>query len=46
MTFHLVVVKPFGGYQRGELITDAAAVEKILAGPQAGFVVRVTAKEG
>lgn len=46
MTFHLVVLKPFGGYQRGELITDTAAVEKILAGPQASSVVRVMAKEG
>lgn len=46
MTFHLVVLKPFGGYQRGELITDTAAVEKILAGAQASYVVRVMAKEG
>ncbi len=46
MTFHLVVLKPFGGYQRGELITDTAAVEKILAGPQASYVVRVAAKGG
>ncbi len=43
MTFHLVVLKPFDGHSRGELITDARAVEKILAGPQAGFVVRVSA---
>ncbi len=46
MTFHLVVLKPFAGYQRGELITDAAAVKTILAGDEAGFVVRVMAKGG
>jgi hypothetical protein len=44
MTFHLVVLKPFDGYKRGDMITDATAVQKILAGPQAGFVVRVSAK--
>jgi hypothetical protein len=44
MTFHLVVLKPFDGYKRGNLITDVTAVQKILAGPQASFVVRVSAK--
>lgn len=44
MTFHLVVLKPFDGYKRGDMITEAAAVQKILSGPQAGFVVRVGAK--
>jgi hypothetical protein len=46
MTFHLVVLKPFATYKRGDLITDAITVEGILAGPQGSFVVRVTAKEG
>ena len=46
MLFHLVVLKPFAGYSRGVLITDAAAVENILAGPQASFVVRIMPKEG
>jgi hypothetical protein len=45
MKFHLVVLKPFQGFSRGDVITDAAAINKILAGPQAGFVVRVSAKE-
>ena len=45
MTFHLVVLKPFLGFKRGDLITDQATVEKILAGPQATFVVRITPKE-
>ncbi len=44
MIFHLVVLKPFEGYRRGDMITDSATVQKILAGPQAGFVVRVNAK--
>jgi len=44
MNFHLVVLKPFGTYKRGSLITDAATVERILAGPQAAFVVRVAVK--
>jgi hypothetical protein len=44
MTFHLVVLKPFDGYRRGDVITEAPTVQKILAGPQSGFVVRVNAK--
>ena len=44
MTFHLVVLKPFNGHKRGDVITDAQTVQSILAGPQAGFVVRVSAK--
>lgn len=44
MTFHLVVLKPFDGHRRGDVITDALLVQTILAGPQASFVVRVTAK--
>jgi len=46
MKFHLVVLKPFAGFKRGDLITDQAMVEKVLAGPQAGSVVRIMAKEG
>lgn len=46
MTFQLVVLKPFAGYRRGDLITDTLVVEKILSGPQASSVVRVTVKEG
>jgi hypothetical protein len=44
MNFHLVVLKPFDGHKRGDVITDTPTVQKILAGPQAGFVVRVRAK--
>jgi len=46
MTFHLVVLKPFGGYQRGDVITDASLVTKILTGAEKSFVVRVRAQEG
>jgi hypothetical protein len=46
MKFYLVVLKPFDGYRRGEMITDTTTVQKILAGPQANFVVRVAAKGG
>ncbi|HQT63909.1 MAG TPA: hypothetical protein PLO16_05255 [Acidocella sp.] len=44
MAFHLVVLKPFLNYKRGEVITDGATVTKILAGPEASFVVRVSSK--
>jgi hypothetical protein len=45
MTLQLVVMKPFEGFKRGDVIADAAVVNRILAGPEAGFVVRVSAKE-
>lgn len=44
MKFHLVVLKPFDVYKRGDMITDAESVQKVLAGPQASFVVRVSAR--
>jgi hypothetical protein len=43
--FHLVVLKPFNGFKRGDLITDVVTVEKILTGPQASFVVRCASGE-
>lgn len=46
MRFQLVVLKPFAAYRRGDLITDGAAIERILAGAEASFVVRVMAKGG
>jgi hypothetical protein len=46
MKFQLVVLKPFEGFKRGDLITDSATVEKFLSGPQASSVVRVVSKEG
>lgn len=44
MNFHLVVLKPFQTYKRGDVISDAENVTKILSGPQATFVVRVATK--
>lgn len=46
MNYHLVVLRPFGGFKRGDVITDRAVIEKIMAGPEASFVVRVSGGEG
>jgi hypothetical protein len=44
MTIQLVVVRPFAAYTKGETITDAATIMKILAGENAHHVVRVAVK--
>ena len=44
MIFHLVVLRPFQNYKRGDVISDALTVQKILSSPEASFVVRVSAK--
>ena len=36
----LVVTEPFGSYQRGDQISDAATMQSILASENAGHVVR------
>jgi hypothetical protein len=41
MNIHLVVVRAFGAYAKGQIITDAAAVSDILAGENSHCVVRV-----
>lgn len=41
--FHLKVHDPFEGRAKGELITDQADVERILAGPLAHHVVKTLA---
>jgi len=49
MDMHLVVVKPFVGFARGDVITDEVRIAQILRGEQAAHVVRVVApsqKEG
>ena len=33
--FHLVVVQPFGDYQRGDRITDQVTIDKVLASENA-----------
>ena len=45
MTFHLVVREAFAGFRRGDVITDAAMIGKVLSSPQAAFVMRVSTKE-
>jgi hypothetical protein len=45
MSVELVVVRPFGAYGKGQSITDAATIAKVLAGENAGYVVRVTAPQ-
>jgi hypothetical protein len=49
MDMHLVVVRPFAGLARGDVVADPARIAEILKGEHAAFVVRVVtsaAKEG
>lgn len=41
MDTHLVVVKPFDGFARGDIITDVTRIAQVLAGEHAHAVVRV-----
>ena len=41
MNMHLVVVKPFGGLARGDIVTDAIRINEILNSEHARSVVRV-----
>lgn len=41
---HLVVVRPFGRYARGDVISDSAQIATVLAGEHARYVVRVAAR--
>jgi hypothetical protein len=45
MTTKLVVLRPFAGFKRGDTITDAAAIAKIMSSEQACSVVRVNVSE-
>jgi hypothetical protein len=42
----LVVVKPFGNYMRGDLISDPEEITKILRGEQKKFVVKINPSSG
>ena len=44
MNFHLVVVRAFGAYAKGDTITDGAKITAVLAGENAHCVVRVAVK--
>ncbi len=46
MTVHLVVVRAFGPYARGDVIRDANEAGAVLAGEHADCVVRVSVVEG
>jgi hypothetical protein len=41
---HLVVVRPFDGFSRGDVITDSARIASILNGDRAHYVVRVATR--
>lgn len=43
MEFRLVTVRPFGAHRKGDVISDPSEVTKILAGEDAGNIVRVAA---
>ena len=40
---HLVVVRQFNTFARGDIVTDATRIKQILNGEHARFVVRVVA---
>jgi len=44
MELHLVVVKPFNGLARGDMVTDPTRISAILSSEHARFVVRVAAQ--
>lgn len=44
MEMHLVVVRPFDSFLRGDVITDSARITTILSGERAHYVVRVAAR--
>jgi len=39
----LVVIEPFNGYQKGDIITDVNAINEILDSEQSGHVVKKAA---
>jgi hypothetical protein len=42
---YLVVVRPFGPYRIGDVVTDEQSVERIIASEHAEHVVRITPPE-
>lgn len=41
MDIHLVVVRPFGGLARGDVVAETAQIAELLNSEHAGDVVRV-----
>jgi hypothetical protein len=46
MNMQLVVVRPFGGLTRGDIVTDPKRIAQILTSEYAHAVVRVTVPSG
>jgi hypothetical protein len=44
--YELIVKEPFGGYKKGERITNQATVGTVLAGESAQFVNKIAAPTG
>ncbi len=42
MQFHLIVVQAFGPHAKGDVVTDAETIARILGGEHAVHVVRVS----
>lgn len=40
MSYHLIVVSPFGGYKKGDHIDDPTKVAEVLSGPNLHSVVK------
>lgn len=38
---YLVIVRPFGSYRIGDIVTDEPTIEKILSSEHAAHVVRI-----
>ena len=43
---YLVVVRPFGPYRTGDLVTDEKTIEEIVASEHANHVVRIIPPKG
>lgn len=43
--FVLVVIHPFGDYQKGQRITDPVEIDRVLTGECAGYVNKTPATE-
>ena len=39
---HLIVVRPFGPYRIGDVVSDQPSIDRILASEHAAHVVRIT----
>ena len=42
---HLIVVRPFGPWRVGDVVSDAANIEKIVESEHASHVVRISPPE-